>query len=423
MTDEKAVLFKNGRVFDGIASELQELEVLVNRGAIAEVGERLKATPAEIIDLGGRVLMPGLIDAHIHAYAATVDLAANDRLPTSFVAHEGGRMLEECLQRGFTAVRDTGGADIGLSMAIESGLVVGPRLFYCGKALSQTGGHGDLRRPFEGELCTCSGGGRHGHFSTVVDGKDEVRRAIRRELHQGASFIKIMGSGGVSSTGDSLTTAQFSDEEIEAAVEEVEREETYVTAHVHPDGAIRRAIELGVHCLEHATFISEETAQRAAERGTNIVPTLSVLAVLNREGRELGFPKESLEKLAIAAPRALGGLETLRRAGVRIGFGTDLIGNIDRHQCMEFQLRQEVCEPIEILRSATSVNAEIIGQGDRLGRVAAGYMADLIVVDDDPLSNLALFDEVGTHVSMVMIGGRIVKQLERDRTNGADTRP
>jgi imidazolonepropionase-like amidohydrolase len=351
--------------------------------------------------------MPGLIDAHIHAYSVDVDIQASDRYPLTYVSHDARRMLEESLDRGFTSVRDTGGADHGLSMAIERGLVRGPRLFYCGKALSQTGGHGDFRRPGEQDPCSC--GGYKGHLSTVVDGVDDVRRAIRDELRQGAQFIKIFASGGVASTGDPLDSIQFSAEEVLAAVDEVERHGTYVTAHVHPDAALRRAVELGVHCIEHGTFISDETAVLAAERETSIVPTLAVIKALATYGREMGFPDESLEKLAIAEPRALGSLEIMQRAGVQIGFGSDLLGDLDRHQCTEFTIRREVFGSIDILRSATSVNARIIGEGDRLGVVAPGFAADLIVVDGDPLTDITLFDEQGSKVPIVMKGGTLVK--------------
>jgi imidazolonepropionase-like amidohydrolase len=404
----EVILFKNGIVFDGVADELLDVDVLVDGETIAEVGRPLSSSTARGVDLQGKVLMPGLIDAHVHACAAHVDLLQADRLPATFVAHEARRMLEQSLVRGFTSVRDTGGADAGLAKAIEAGLVAGPRLFFCGRALSQTGGHGDFRQPGERALCAC-GNGYSGHISTVVDGADAVRRVIREQLHEGAHFIKIMASGGVSSMGDSLETAQFSAEEIEAAVDESERHGTYVTAHIHPDGALRRAVELGVRHVEHGTFISDETASLARERDVAIVPTVAILKILTRLGKEQGYPAESLEKLAIAEPQALRALEVMQRAGLRTGFGTDLIGNLDKHQCAELVMRQEVLEPVEILRSATSVNAEIIGAGAKLGRVAPGFDADLIVVDGNPLTNLSLFNESGSNVSAVMKAGRFVK--------------
>ncbi len=402
------ILLRNANVFDGVSPALRRADVLVEGDRIVEVSDTpLRAESERALDLRGRTLMPGLIDAHVHVYYPEVDWAAGDRLPITMVAHRARRMLEDCLTRGFTSVRDTGGADYGLAMAIARGWLRSPRVFFCGKALSQTGGHGDLRRPHEDDLCTC--GGYSGHVSRVVDGADNVRRAIREELRRGAHFIKLMGSGGISSQGDSLHAAQYSDEEISAAVDETRRHGTYVTTHIHPDDAMRRAIELGVPCIEHGTFASEDTARLAAERGTSVVPTLAVFKALARYGAAEGFPRESLDKLAVAEPRAVGGLERLHRAGVRVGFGTDLIGSLDRHQATEFAIRAEVLSPGEILRSATSVNAEILGRGHELGKVEPGYLADLIAVAGDPLGDLSVFDEQGTKVELVMRGGEIVE--------------
>jgi imidazolonepropionase-like amidohydrolase len=236
-----------------------------------------------------------------------------------------------------------------------------------------------------------------------------MRKAIREELHRGASFVKLLASGSIASVSDRLGTPQFSDEEIVAAVDEASRQGSYVTAHIHPDGALRRAIKLGVPCIEHGTLISDRTARLAAEYGTSIVPTLSVIKALSQHGERLGFSAPSMAKLRVAEPEAVAGVERMKRAGVRIGFGTDLIGELDRYQCTEFTIRREVLSPLEILRSATSVNAEIIGQAERIGRVAPGLLADLIVVDGNPLEEVSLFDEAGTHVPLVMKDGKILK--------------
>jgi imidazolonepropionase-like amidohydrolase len=403
------VLFTNAKVFDGVENALKDLDVMVADGKIAEVSEkRLKPGKARTIDLKGKTLMPGLIDAHVHCYFPDVDPLKGDRMPMTLVAHWARKFLEGALHRGFTSVRDTGGADYGLFLAVERGWVNGPRLFYCGKALSPTGGHADMRRPHEEELCTC-GHAAHSHVGQVVDGVDSVRTAIRQEVRRGASFIKIMGSGGVASTGDKLDAEQYSRDEIRAMVEEVEMHRIYLTAHIHPDGALRRAIELGLHCIEHGTLVTPPTAKLAAEKGTSIVPTMAVIKALAKHGASLGFPKESLAKLAAIEPTAVGGLEIMKKAGVRMGFGTDLIGELDRHQCTEFTIRREALDAIDILRSATSVNAEIIGAADSIGRVAPGLVADLIVVDGDPLRDVSVFQEDGRNVPLVMKGGRIVK--------------
>jgi imidazolonepropionase-like amidohydrolase len=392
-----------------VNESLQERHVLVESERIAEVSDRpIVTTAAQTIDLNGRVLMPGLIDIHVHAYYPRVNPTVGNRLPMTFVAHRARKMLEDSLQRGFTSVRDTGGGDYGLHMAIESGLVKGPRLFYCGKAIGQTGGHADKRHPQEEDLCLC-GSGYDGHFSVTVDGADNVRRTVREYLRRGAHFIKLMGSGGVSSMADPLYAPEYSEEEIRAAVDETERHGTYVTAHIHPDDAMRRAIELGVKCIEHGTLVSEQTAQLAAERGIPVVPTLSVIMMLSKYGKDLGFSTASLEKLAEIEPLALQGVERMHRAGVTLGFGTDLIGELERYQAVEFTIRREVLPPLDVLRSATSVNAAIMEQGSQLGKVEAKFLADLIVVDANPLEDVELFDERGTNVSLVMKGGQIFK--------------
>jgi imidazolonepropionase-like amidohydrolase len=409
-----AVLFQNAHVFDGVSAELRAADVLVEDGKIREVADTpIRFSQAEVVDVAGRTLMPGLIDAHVHAYFPDVDPAKTDRMPMTLVAHHARRMLEASANRGFTSVRDCGGGDFGLFQAIERGWVNGPRLFYCGKALSQTGGHGDKRHPYEVEVCACGhahDAGFEGHRTRTVDGPENLRLAVREELRRGASFIKVMGSGGVASPSDPLHLAQYSAEEIRAVVDEVERHEVYVTAHIHPDAAARRAIELGVHCIEHGTLIGEDTAALAAEKDVPVVPTLSVIKALARHGAELGFPAASLAKLAMIEPVAIATVERLHSAGVRLGFGTDLLGVLDRHQCLEFPLRREVLAPIDILRSATSINADILRQGHRLGRVAPGYVADLIVVDGDPLRDVTLFQDDGRNVPMVMKAGGFLKR-------------
>jgi imidazolonepropionase-like amidohydrolase len=405
----EGILFTNAMVFDGVDAELREQNVLVEGTRIAEISDAaIRAEGARVIDVHGRTLMPGLIDAHVHAYIPDVNPLTSERLPMTFTAHRARRMFEASLRRGFTSVRDTGGGDYGLHMAIERGLLDGPRLFYSGKAISQTGGHGDMRHPHEEELCTCPGGYVR-KLTWVVDGVDAVRHAIREELHRGAHFIKIMGSGGVASMGDRLDSAQFSDDEIRAAVDETSRQGTYVTAHIHPDGALRRCIELGVPCIEHGTLITDETAKLAAERGTSIVPTMAVVKGLSMHGERLGFSKPSMAKLREVEPAALGSLERMKRAGVRMGFGTDLIGELERFQATEFTIRREVLPAIDILRSATSVNAQIIRQEESIGKVAVGMLADLIVVNGNPLDDIGLFDEEGNHVPVVMKDGRIFK--------------
>ena len=243
-------------------------------------------------------------------------------------------------------------------------------------------------------------------FGWVVDGVDTVRKAIREELRRGASFIKFTGSGGVSTTSDPLEAIQFSEEEVRAIVEEVENHLTYCTAHIHPDAALKRAIRLGVHCIEHGTLIEPDTAQMAAEAGTKIVPTLAVIAALADHGADLGYPRESLAKLEKVKDEAVIRLGHMKRAGVRVGFGSDLIGaDLQKRQCTEFTLRTPVYSNFEILSQATAVNAAIIGAQGEIGEIIAGAYADIIVVDGNPLEDLKVLAADGAHVSAIMKGG------------------
>jgi imidazolonepropionase-like amidohydrolase len=404
-------VFTNAGVFDGHADTLHRgWTVAVDGTRIVHAGPGPANHPADkVVDCRGHTLLPGLIDAHVHVYAMDVNLIRNEQRPITLLAHRAHVMLERALMRGFTTVRDCGGADYGLALALEQGWIRGPRLFYCGTMLSQTGGHGDLRHPQDRAVeafkwnCGC----RSGHIATTVDGEDEIRKAIRETLRRGASFIKFAASGGVTSVAGSVNTLQFSDAEVRAIVDEAGRHGVYCTAHCHPDHGIRRAIQSGVQCIEHASMIARETADLAAERGTFIVPTLAVVTAIERHGAELGYAPESLAKLGPVKAAMRGGLEHLKRAGAQVGFGTDLLGPLEQHQMLEFAERAAVFSPVEILRQATSVNARILGQEGRLGVLAAGALADLILVEGDPLGDLAVL-HAGKPPALIMKDGALV---------------
>jgi imidazolonepropionase-like amidohydrolase len=410
-------VFVNGKIFDGEQATLIEgANVFLNGDLIAEVSDRPpNPDDGEIIDCAGSTIMPGLIDAHVHAHALSVRLHDVDRAPPSLRTAWAGRMLGNMLSRGFTTVRDTGGADYGLFLALERGYIRGPRLYYCGRAISQTGGHGDFRDPHhhhahDDQILAC-GCGMVNSLGIVVDGVDAVTRVVRESLFRGSNFIKFMGSGGVSSTGDSLDSIQFSDEEVRAIVGEVERHGAYCTAHIHPDKALRRAIQLGVHCIEHGTLIEPDTARMAADAGTAIVPTMAIIASLAARGEELGYPAESLAKLATIKDQAVGRMQHMKDAGVRVGFGTDLLGALENDQLTEFHIRSNIFSNIEILRQATSGNAEIIGAKGELGIIRKGAKADLLVVEGDPLADLAVIATPGRPPEMIYSRGRKISNL------------
>jgi len=324
-----AVVFANCAVLDGTRTERREdHHVLVTDGLIREVADRpIRSESAEIVDLKGRTLMPGLIDAHVHVIAVDQMLARLSERPVSLVTLQAARVLEGMLQRGFTTIRDAGGADGGLAEAVEEGLAPGPRIFPSGQALSQTGGHGDLRprtRSVAVVACACCEGGAG--LARIADGVAECRRAARDELRKGATQIKIMASGGVASPYDPVWNLQYSEEEVRAIVEEARAWRTYVMAHAYTPEAIRRSIDFGVRSIEHGNLIDSATAEHVAAADAFVVPTLVTFDAMHRFGRELGFPEISLAKLGDVREAGLRSLEILQAASVKIGFGTDLLG-------------------------------------------------------------------------------------------------
>ena len=409
-------VFRGARIFDGHSEQLIEDRDVVVAGETIEAIQPRPAgdyRDAEVIECAGRVLMPGLIDAHVHVYLAGLNLTRLAQTPVSYLAHYAAQFLRACLDRGFTTVRDVGGADVGIALAIRDGLLTGvPRLLYGGRVISQTGGHGDFR-PGDHRLddVVCCGCGFHTDpMAVVADGADSVRRAVREELRRGASHIKIMASGGIASPTDPLERSQYSDEEIRAAVDEAERAGAYVAAHCHPAAAVRRAAELGVRSIEHATLVDDEAAEIVAAKGSYAVPTMATIFALAEEGEQLGLPAVSMEKLRRVSDKALESLRILKRAGVKMGLGTDLLGPQHVRQSTEFTLRAQVLPNIDILRSACSVNAELIGQAGNLGCIRAGAAADLIVVDGDPLRDISVLGRAGDGLALIMKGGQLHKR-------------
>lgn len=404
-------VLENARVFDGVDVLGDGLSVLVVGDRIEQVSDRpVDAPGARRIDVQGRTLMPGLIDLHVHAYASHVSAAKINLADAPYRTAHAARMLGHALDCGFTTVRDIGGGDWSLSRAIQDRLIRAPRYFYAGKMLSMTGGHGDMREMGEGEhvsgYCRC---GSMNALCVIADGVDECLKAVREELRRGAHCIKIMGSGGVASPNDPIWMNQYSEHEIRAIVGECSERRTYVAAHCHSASAIRRCVEFGVRCIEHGTLIDAEVAEYVADTGGYVVPTLAIAVALKEAGPELGLPPASQEKLDVVFEQTLIGLEHMRRAGINLGFGTDLLGETYVQQCREFTIRSEVFTSLEILRQATSMSAEILMKKDELGRVRPGAFADLIVVNGDPIADLSLLSADGAQVPWVMRGGEMVK--------------
>ena len=412
MTTE-SVLIKNAHIFDGHSPDLTgRTNILLADGEIKEISiGNVSPGKHHVIDAEGCTVMPGLIDNHIHVSVPTLDTTALSRMPETYIAQYANVFLNATLERGFTTIRDIGGGDVGIARAIDHGLVRAPRFYYAGKIMSQTGGHGDMRPGWEvdtsDQLCSC------GNYSTnltrIVDDPYEMRRAVRDELRKGSHCIKIMGSGGVVSPNDPLHHTQFTEAEICAAVDECKRQETYVSAHCHPTEAVRRCVEFGVRCIEHATLIDKETADYVASQGAYVVPTFAVLNALYEEGAKYGLPPVSQEKIRLIYAQAMNGLEIMRDAGVKMGLGTDLLGAQHVRQCTEFAIRKEVFTPFEILHQATAVNAEILMEPDRLGCIREGAFADLLVVNGNPLEDISLLEQNGAALAVIIRKGEIVK--------------
>ena len=408
------LVLRNAKVLDvAVGHLINDRDVVIEDGRIRAVhGSDATVPNAEVIDVGGRTVMPGLIDLHVHVTAVRMDLGSQVRMPNAFVLLRTIPILEQMLMRGFTTVRDAGGAERALADAVETGLAVGPRLFVSGRALSQTGGHGDFRArsDYLEILDACACGFRIGSIARVVDGVDAVRKAVREELQMGAHQIKIMASGGVASPTDPIDALGYSTEEIRAIVAEAAARHTYVMAHAYTPEAIIRAVECGVRTIEHGNLVDAEAAGVMARHGAFAVPTLVTYRALVEQGPALGLPPDSVAKAHGVLQRGLQSLQILQDAGVKIGFGSDLLGDAHIRQNEEFLIRSEVQTPQQVLASATTVAAEVLRMQGQLGVVAEGAIADLLVLEGNPLESLQALSRPDESLRLIVKDGVIVKR-------------
>ncbi len=402
---------KNLRLFDSATGVLRAVEaVAVADGRIEAVIEPGGAAPSgAVFDLGGRVVLPGLIDCHVHVMAVHHDVWQLSMQPPTYITAQATHVLAGMLERGFTTVRDAAGADYGVQLAIERGFLRGPRLFISGAPLSQTGGHADIRpRGVKEFICTCAGVGL---FPALADGVPEVRRAVREQLRHGANQIKIMAGGGVASPTDPIDGTQYSLEELTAICEETTAANTYAMAHAYSPRSITRAVQCGVRTIEHGNLLDEAAAKVMRQHGAFLVPTLATYSVLGDEGQRLKWSDEMLAKLDRVKDAGTRAIAIAKAEGVPIAFGTDLLGTMHPHQAREWRLRASVQTPVEQLQSATSVAANVLNQEGRLGVIAPGAHADLIVVDGDPTRDILLMCEPEKNFVGIMKGGRWEKAL------------
>ena len=400
------ILFRNCSILDATLPEARDgYDVLVENERIREVSDtRLEVHGAWEVAVDGRTLMPGLIDAHAHVILGSYNLRQLEDIAPTLMTAQAAQVMRGMLDRGFTSIRDAGGADWGLAKAVDDGLFAGPRLFISGRALSQTGGHGDFRPRTQDtvEPCICA---HPLHFSSrIADGPEAVVSATRDELRKGACQIKVMASGGVASPHDPLKRTQFSKEELRAIVREAEAWGTYVMAHAYTAEAAIHAVSCGVRSIEHGNLIDREAASLMAAEGAYLVPTLSTYEGMRQHSAELGLGEASLRKLRSVLEAGFASIEFATEAGVPIGFGCDLLGPLHHLQPLELTLRAEVTSAHDVITAATKTNASLLGRDD-LGVIAPGALADILIVDGDPLRNLGVFDEKGRNLPAIMKGG------------------
>jgi imidazolonepropionase-like amidohydrolase len=406
------IVMKKAFLIDGTGQDpMPDATVVVEDGTIREVlsaGQEARVPEGQAFDLQDKTLMPGLIDAHVHAGNVEVLMERTAALPPAVYVHRATRNLETDLNLGFTTLRDAGGLDWGFRAAVEQGLIRGPRLFLSVNMLTQTGGHGDKRgraredQPPRNSL---------GMYPEVCDGPEEVRKSARQALRRGADQVKVMADGGVASPSDKPGQWQYTVGELKAAVEVAEAAGTYVMAHVYTPKAMQNCLQAGVRSLEHGNLLDAETARQIASKGAYLVPTLTTFDVLAREGKEAGMSPFVLSKLDMVRQGMLQALELARQAGVKIASGTDIIGPFQYLKGRELALKGQVMSPMEVIVSATRTNAELLCMEDRIGTIEPGKLADLIVVDGNPLQDLTLFEQGLKRVLLVMIEGRIMKNL------------
>ena len=430
--ESSATVFRGVRVFDGRSSALTAPGDVVVRGdTIESVGPAVEPASAvpdvRVIQGGGRVLMPGLIDAHWHTTFAAVSAVVAMTADPGYLHLVAGLEAERTLLRGFTSVRDAGGPSFGLKRAIDEGVVNGPRIYPSGAFITQTAGHGDFRLRHEVPRDAC-GHLSHGEVigaSTIADGVDQVLRAVREQLMLGASQIKVMAGGGVASPYDPIDVTQYTEAEMRAAVEAAENWGTYVMVHAYTPRAISQSIRAGVRCIEHGHLMDDGTAQQIAEAGVWLSPQPFLD---DEDAIPISDPATRLKQLEV-----IDGTERVyslaREHGIKVAWGSDTLfdASLATRQGKQLAKMTRWYTSAEVLTMATSGNADLLALSGprnpypgRLGVVEPGALADLLLVDGDPIANIDLLADPGRSVVVIMKAGRIYKDDTHNQEHASE---
>ncbi len=420
--DVNQILITNAKIFDGTDKLVEGKDVLIQENKIVKIGENIPVTKdgrTQVIDAGGRTMTPGFMDMHAHTMLQMpFGLGANsDEYYWAYVSTQAANMY---LSQGYTTVRDVGGNCFSLKKAIDQGIVDGPRIYASGPMLSQTSGHSDHRTDAYASQLVADEPSIFMKFNQVqvADGRAEVLIAVRENLRRGASQIKICVGGGTGSYADPLDVTQYTPDEIQAAVEAAEDWGTYVTAHVYNSAGIVRAIENGVKCIEHGNLMDEATMKLMKETNTWLSPQVIVYTY---------HPNGYTDDQKAKHDQAYDGIDNMFQAAKKVGFdnivfGSDIITSLDELSTInkEFELRTEWFTPTEILNQATGKSAELLQlSGERnpypvkIGVIAEGAYADLLLIDGNPLEDLTILQDAEANLALIMKDGKVFKNIVR----------